>query len=338
MGRRWILLLIYIAMALLILTVGVIVTLSVMSDAPLAAPIRKDQSMLLQDHPLAETLWNTASGARATPKELESALIKADYILLGEKHDNARHHALQAEMIDRVGALAGQGSVVFEMAEPHHQPLLTNAKSEALTTLGSALEWEKRGWPEWPLYEPVFASALSHGMALLAGNPERQDLMTVGQGGSLPESLLQDLWWDHQYNKDQTESLTDELVDAHCGMLPRQAVGPMMQMQRLKDAHMGRTMRHAHAEGGVSILIAGNGHTRKDRGAPMFLEPEARIVSVGFMEVVRGQVSPSDYEVFNTRLYDWIWFTPRVDEIDPCEKFKEQLKSMKTRKSQMSNQ
>jgi hypothetical protein len=27
--------------------------------------------------------------------------------------------------------------------------------------------------------------------------------------------------------------------------------------------------------------------------------------------------------------YDFVWYTPRVDDLDPCDRFKEQLEKMK---------
>jgi len=30
--------------------------------------------------------------------------------------------------------------------------------------------------------------------------------------------------------------------------------------------------------------------------------------------------------------FDYVWFTPRVDESDPCEKFREQLEKMRAPK------
>ena len=304
---------------------------------------------LLVDHPLSETIWNNQSGEQATQETLAEVIGSADYILLGEKHDNPRHHLLQSRMVTFAAASGFRadrsGHVIFEMLEPSHQAALDAlvdqtrdlddaGLDEALSLEGETLEWTNRGWPDWSLYQPIFKTALTHKMSLHGGNPDRETLLAAGRKGIIAEDFLQDPYWQRDYTDEQRESLTDELVDAHCGMLGRDAVGPMITMQRLKDASMARAMRQAHKSSDYSILIAGNGHTRKDRGVPMFLEADKRVVSIAFIEVIRGQEAPANYPAVNPELYDFVWFTPRVDEIDPCSKFRKQLEGMKPKSAQ----
>jgi hypothetical protein len=76
-------------------------------------------------------------------------------------------------------------------------------------------------------------------------------------------------------------------------------------------------------------LITGAGHARNDRGVPYYLrlvDPDALVVSIGFREVSAGAEAISDYQ--DAANYDFVWFTPRVDDNDPCEQFKDQLKSL----------
>jgi uncharacterized iron-regulated protein len=84
-----------------------------------------------------------------------------------------------------------------------------------------------------------------------------------------------------------------------------------------------------------AVLITGIGHVRKDRGIPAYLAivvPQATVLSLAFMEVRTGETDPSAYV---TRFgqedltFDYLWFTPRVDNLDPCEKFGKQLERLK---------
>jgi len=53
-------------------------------------------------------------------------------------------------------------------------------------------------------------------------------------------------------------------------------------------------------------------------------------VSVAFLEVSTGEIEPGAYAAGferNVLPYDYVWFTPRVDDLDPCEKFKEELRT-----------
>ncbi|SNZ06091.1 ChaN family lipoprotein [Cohaesibacter gelatinilyticus] len=289
----------------------------------------KESALLLSDHPLVDTIWNTSTSASITKKALTEQLHENDYVLLGEKHDNVRHHSVQAELSASVMAHSSKpAALVFEMLEPAHQDILDQADSFSLAELGKKVEWEKRGWPSWASYQPIFESGLKAGSPIFAGNPDRATIMDVGRGGKLPESDLVDLRWDQDYGDGQRESLLTELVDSHCGMMGRESMGPLVTLQRLKDAYMGRAIRRAGNERPV-VLIAGNGHVRKDRGVPFFLDGDKKTVSVAIIEVARDQLEASSYSAFDPKLYDYVWFTPRVDEIDPCDKFREQLERMK---------
>jgi uncharacterized iron-regulated protein len=86
------------------------------------------------------------------------------------------------------------------------------------------------------------------------------------------------------------------------------------------------------SHGNGAILITGAGHARTDRGVPYYLrtiDPAAAVISVAFREVEAGADSVSEYE--DTSHFDFVWFTPRVDNEDPCEQFKESLQRMNER-------
>jgi len=58
-------------------------------------------------------------------------------------------------------------------------------------------------------------------------------------------------------------------------------------------------------------------------------------VSVAFLEVRAGVTSPPAYEepLGGDRLpFDYVWFTPAVDDEDPCVKHKESLERLRRRR------
>ena len=70
--------------------------------------------------------------------------------------------------------------------------------------------------------------------------------------------------------------------------------------------------------------IAGAGHVRRDRGVPTYLatrEPRSRVVSVAFREVQDSRLTPRAHAApFDDDLpFDYVWFTPRVDDEDGTE-------------------
>jgi uncharacterized iron-regulated protein len=75
------------------------------------------------------------------------------------------------------------------------------------------------------------------------------------------------------------------------------------------------------------VLIAGNGHVRKDRGVPWYLarlRPGARSVSIGLLEVTDDMLEPAKSPL----PYDYVWFTPRVDDSEPCEAHDAELRRL----------
>src|SRR3546814_6081933 len=87
-------------------------------------------------HPLSGTLWDTRSGRQAGEQTLFAEAAAARWVLLGEKHDNAVHHALQARVVDALGRAGRRFAVVWEMAEPEQAKALAEARLEGDEALG----------------------------------------------------------------------------------------------------------------------------------------------------------------------------------------------------------
>ena len=117
-------------------------------------------------------------------------------------------------------------------------------------------------------------------------------------------------------------------------------IGPMVTIQRVKDAYMAGVLKHgleARGRDGV-VLIAGDGHVSRDYGVPWHLRrlvPGRRIAVVALLEVQDDATTPEPYGAhFGTRPppVDYLWFTPRADNSDPCETYAEQLRRAKSRR------
>ena len=98
----------------------------------------------------------------------------------------------------------------------------------------------------------------------------------------------------------------------------------MVAAQIFKDRWMTAQLKQTDAE--QKVVIAGNGHVRKDYGIPNHLSEPT--LSIGLIEVVADQTVVADYM---PERFDYIWFTPRLDTLDPCEKYKEALERMKSK-------
>ena len=132
---------------------------------------------------------------------------------------------------------------------------------------------------------------------------------------------------DQSWPPPLSNALMEELVIAHCGQAPAHVVLGMYRVQRARDAMMADRLAAASGRAG-GILIAGNGHVRADRGVPWYLariDPDAAVVSVGLLEVHDELTVVPD-----TLPYDYVWFTPRVTNEDPCAAHATELRRIDT--------
>lgn len=53
-------------------------------------------------HPLTDKIWSVSEQAYISEDFLAANIINFDVMLLGETHDNAGHHQLQAQIIDNL--------------------------------------------------------------------------------------------------------------------------------------------------------------------------------------------------------------------------------------------
>ena len=252
------------------------------------------------------------SGAQISEATLAEHLRGKDVVLLGELHDNPRHHVLRAELISRI---AGSGTTV--VAE--HLPAPARVRIDG--ALQSDLEvagFDARGWA-WPMHQPLFESLRTQGLPLVGGNLPKgfsKQLMATGDA-ALPAPLAS-AYRAAPLGTEATQRLNQDLIDGHCGQLPERYLAPMRLVQRATDASMADALlSHRPA-----VLVAGNGHVRKDYGVPQILRalaPTLKIVSVGFVE--DGADRQELVQSLDGR-YDYLWLTDRAGRSDPCEGFK----------------
>jgi len=269
--------------------------------------------------PRPDSLWDAATRQPLTRELVLQRLAAADHVVLGERHDNPEHHRLQAEII---GALAGRGrrpAVVFEMLDTEQiAPLAAHlaARPNDADGLGDAVGWPASGWPDWALYKPIATAALEARLPIVAGNLNRERTRAVVRDGyaALGDDAALRRAVERPLPGDIESALLADLETAHCGHVPRDRLGPMLRVQRARDASMALAMA-MHPQ---SVLIAGTEHGRNDRGVPRVLRdllPGRRVVSLAFIELEAGAAPPDELP------WDLVWFTEPVTRGDPCARF-----------------
>ncbi len=252
------------------------------------------------------------SGDEISEQALAERLRGQDVVLLGELHDNARHHQLRGELI---GRFARPGTTVVAEHLPTGAPVsFAGPLREDLDVAG----FDGRGWG-WPLHEPLFNAIRTSALPLVGGNlPKGYSKQLMAGGDAALTEALAGPYRQAPLAPQATARLDGDLVDGHCGQLPGKYLAPMRLVQRATDISLSNALlSHLPA-----VLVAGNGHVRRDYGVPQLIDalaPSLKMSSVGFYE------RHGDRQELIKSLagrYDYVWLTEPMERSDPCENFK----------------
>lgn len=275
------------------------------------------------------TTRDMASGQDLAFARLIDKLAGADALLLGEQHDNPDHHRMQAQIARELAARGRRLIVAFEMIDNGQQPTLDGflaGRPRDAAALGDLLGWEQSGWPDWAQYRPIADAALAQ------QNPPARPIRSA----NLPIATVRDIARNGLTAKDLDAALAETLQraaardpavlaahgeairDSHCGMLPDRALAPFALAQYARDSVMADSMAAANRDdpGALVLLIAGNGHARRDVGVPLHLarlRPDLKVLSMGLLE---GDAPPE------TAPFDLIWLSAPIPREDPCAAFR----------------
>jgi uncharacterized iron-regulated protein len=236
---------------------------------------------------------------------LSARLAEADFPLLGEIHDNPAHHQARGELLATLPARFR--SLVLEQLD---QGRSLDPRLPLDDTLDQA-GFNRRGW-DWPLHAPVIAAGRERNMAIVGGNLSREaGRALVKTGKPALEPALAAMMDAAPLDEAARRGLEGDLAAGHCGKLPARHLPNMALAQRARDASLARALL---AAGGPAVLIAGNGHVRRDYGVPSLLAGQ-RTLSVGFLEAAPGErPDPAPWR----GVFDFLWFTVPAERDDPC--------------------
>lgn len=241
---------------------------------------------------------------------LPAAMMTQRFVLMGEVHDNPFGHAWRTQALTRAIEAGWRPAIAMEQFDTRFQPLLDLAMTtctDAPCVIAAAVPG-KSAW-EWTYYEPVIDLALKYKLPLLAANLSRADAAKVVRGGLsavFSGAQLRDMGLAVPPHAELMAAQEQAVADGHCGVLPAAMHGPMATAQIARDAVMAGVMRSA---AGPVVLLAGNGHVRKDIGVPQWLG--APSLSIGFIE---GRAT--------TGAYDQAEGVMPIARPDPCEAVK----------------
>lgn len=263
-------------------------------------------------HPELGQIVELRTGVLLTPEQLLARLAAAPKVLVGERHDNPDHHALQLWLLRALATQRPQGSLLLEMLTPDQQVKVDQVRAsiaavQAPQDILSALAWQP-GWA-WSLYGPLVQHALRQPYPLLAANLERREIMQIyaqvpqlqGQASTAPPVR---------------EALLKQIRQSHCNLLPESQLPAMLAVQQQRDRRMAEALLAAPEP---SLLFAGAFHIRRELGVPLHLQDlgAAKGVQVLILAEAGSQVAAEAAEAA-----DFVWYTPAQPEQDHCAKLR----------------
>ncbi|HKU86915.1 MAG TPA: ChaN family lipoprotein [Casimicrobiaceae bacterium] len=275
-------------------------------------------AVAMSSSPEAAPAQNAASPVRieATAAALAQAMANRRVVLLGEVHDNAAQHALRIAALKRLVASGRRPALAFEQFDRERQHDIDRARRERprdpdylIATAGDDTGWD------WNFYRPYVKLALDHNLPIVAANLSRRDAMRVAGEGwpavfdavSIRELGLATLPAELRQEQERAIAI------GHCNLLPPDALLPRVRAQTARDIVMARAIAGYGARG--VVLLAGNGHVRRDIGVPAWLAPEERrhAVSIGLLEAGDGATVPP------AGRFDFFAVTEAEQRDDPCK-------------------
>lgn len=272
-------------------------------------------------HPLVGMVWDVKAGRALEASALDARLAAARFVMLGEKHDNPDHHALQGHFVRRLTRAGRRPVLVFEMIADDMQTALRAASAApgwSPEAVAEVVKWKGSGWPPFSEYRPIFEAASEAGLPLAAAGIPRATGMALARGTrTLPPEFRARHGLDSPLEPPLAQSLNEDLIRAHCGYMTEEMLPTMARVQRARDARMADAML---AAGGPAVLIAGGEHARPDRGVPWYLRRQSSdpLLAVRFVEVRAEDTDPAAYAKRHDGGFDLFVFTPRLRDVDYC--------------------
>jgi uncharacterized iron-regulated protein len=248
---------------------------------------------------------------------LVSNAAHSQVLLLGEVHDNPDGHDARYALLQQRVEAGWHPAIAMEQFDRERQADLDRASrecSDADCVVAMAAPAEA-SW-NWALYAPVIELALREHLPLLAANLSRADagkVVSDGFAAALDPDMVSAYGLDAALPAGLLQPQIDEVREGHCNSLPAEMLQPMATAQIARDLVMADILR-THADGSGIVLLAGNGHVRRDIGVPYWLRTlgiDGR--SVGFVEEAGMEAQ-----------FDETHVVPATQRADPCEKFRQE--------------
>jgi uncharacterized iron-regulated protein len=247
-----------------------------------------------------ERAWNMRVFATASAKESDfeamlDALAQADFVLVGETHDDDQTHRLEKAIVEGlVARKPGKVVLSLEMFQRHVQPTIDaylDAKIDEKAFLAAA-----QPWPNYrDGYRPMVEAAKRAGVRVVAANLPRdiqQKFAFDGKAALAKLSAEEKALFPPEIHPPRASywaRLESRLRDAgHGPVATADADARTYSVQNLWDNSMAAASVGAHAQGVTVVHVAGAFHVEYGDGIAAQIrsrKPDAKIVTVTIVPV-----------------------------------------------------
>ncbi len=271
---------------------------------PVAVPVPK--SVPVGAAPAAGAIVD-AGGAARTWDEALADLATAHVVAVGETHDDAGHHQIQAEVLTALAARTPRLAVAFEMVGFEDQAVLDAYMSGTASEAAFARWWKANWGYEFSLYKPIFDAAKAAGIPAYGLNAPRDVIKSVAQhgiAGLTPAERARIAASISESSDVRYRDYVREAVSGHGA--PPASIGRMIEAMAVWNETMGEKAAKIAAEGRVVLVIAGQGHVLYKAG---ILESAARRGADPVKSLLPWPAAPRPEE---RALADWFRVAPSM--------------------------
>ncbi len=261
--------------------------------------------------------------ATTAPGVWDDRLRGDTVVLLGEVHDNAEQHRLRLAALQRAFAAGWRPAIAMEQFDLDHQADIDRARRDRpgdaayLIAVAAPSRTPSGGGWNWDFYRPFVELALRYDVPLIAANLSNADTAAIVRAGYpaiFGAARIAALALDVPVAAEVQSAQEREIDNGHCHALPPALWPRMARAQFARDAAMADVLRQAAAHGQGVVLLAGNGHVRRDIGVPRWLGPvQAPVFAVGYLEI--------DDDSTPVAAFDAVVRTATAERADPCAEF-----------------
>lgn len=216
---------------------------------------------------------DTASGKTTTAEGIARAARGHRFVYLGESHDNALHHRMQAAVIEALVADGRNVIVGFEMftrpVQDRMNPWTLGWWSEEEFIANA--EWKTQWGFDFALYRPIFEATRKHRLPMVALNVPRDWVRAVGRDGQsalTPEQraeLPKDMSLDNQAHR----AVFGALMGGHPPTGPRGEsiyAAQVLWDEGMADSALKYLAQYPNDPNRVMVIVAGSGHVMYGQG------------------------------------------------------------------------